>query len=193
MNEKGKAIAVVGLPGSGKGTLSEVAREAGFFVVAFGDITREVTKREAKEGTETNAFTVTEVANRLRKEVGPDWIAREAEKKAKGHTLICFDDPRTPEEIGYLKSQNPSLQVFAVVSDNETRYSRILSRKRWDDLGTIDDVRKKDKESGGAWGIAKLTEEADVVLENNSSLEDFRRKAETAIGRLLSSGGGNSQ
>jgi len=185
MTEQGNAIAVVGLPGSGKGTLSEVARKAGFFVVAFGDITREVTRRESPNGAGTTAFTVTEVANRLRKEVGPDWIAREAAKKAKGNSLVCFDDPRTPDEIAYLRTQYPTLRVFAVVSDNETRYSRILSRKRWDDLGTIDDVRKKDSESGGAWGIAKLTDEADFVLENNSSIEEFRLKAESAIGEFL--------
>jgi dephospho-CoA kinase len=177
MAETSQVIAVVGMPGSGKGTFCEVAKSRGFEIVSFGDIAREVTKREA-QNTE-GAFAVHNVVDRLRKEIGPDWIAREAAKAAKTES-ICFDDVRTPEELAYLKEKFPTLKLFGIIANKEDRYSRLLARARWDDRGTREELEKKDS-GGGAWGIPKLLELSDTKLENNGTLDEFRENCEEAL------------
>ena len=177
-----RAIAVVGMPGSGKGTFCDVAKGYGWNVISFGDISRETTKRELERAE--GAFAVADMADRLRKERGPDWIAREAVKRAEGvNGNVCFDDPRTAEEIYYLRQEYPSIKLVGMLSEDEDRYSRLLDRARWDDKGTLDDIRKKDQK-GGAWGIPKLLELADYRIGNDGTLEDLKAKSSELLGTL---------
>lgn len=182
-----RAIAIAGMPGSGKGTLCELAKEAGFSVISFGDIAREVTRREA--GKFENAHAVGSLADKLRREIGPDWIAQEAAKKAE--TIegdICFDDTRTGEEVLFLRKKYPALVLVGISVDDDERYRRIFERKRPDDLGTLEEIRKKDG-LGGAWGIRELLKSAQVTIPNNSTIEEFSAKARRRLSDIKSNWG----
>jgi dephospho-CoA kinase len=177
-----KALAVVGMPGSGKGTFSSVAGSRGWNVIAFGDISREVAKREL--GSIDNALAVGEFTDKMRKERGLDWIAKEAVRKAE--TLpgnVCFDSVRTLEEIACLRGKYPHLKIVGILAPDEKRYDRLMTRARWDDKGSLDELKKKDQK-GGAWGIQKVLEIADIRIENQGPLEEMQRKCSALLDSL---------
>lgn len=182
--EPQKVIAVVGMPGSGKGTFSEEAAKDGWTVIAFGDITREVARREL--GQITDPFAVHRLVDGKRKTIGQDWIAKEAvaEAKSSGTGLICLDGARTPEEITYVKKEYPGAKLIGILADDATRHARLLARSRVDDSGaTLEQIREKDK-SGGAWGIPELISMADIRIENNGTIEEFRGKSRKVLASL---------
>jgi dephospho-CoA kinase len=177
-----KALAVVGMPGSGKGAFSSIAGSRGWNVIAFGDISREVAKREL--GSIDNALAVGEFTDRMRKERGLDWIAKEAIRKAE--TLegdVCFDSVRTLEEIACLRQKYPQLKIVGIFAPDEKRYDRLLARARWDDKGSRDELKKKDQK-GGAWGIRKVLEIVDIKIENSGTMEEMQEKCSALLNSL---------
>ncbi|MDD1639593.1 MAG: AAA family ATPase, partial [Methanomicrobiales archaeon] len=67
-----RVIGVVGLPASGKGEFSRIAREMGVPVVVMGDVIR---RRAAEEGIPEDDSGLGGIGNRLREEHGMDAIA----------------------------------------------------------------------------------------------------------------------
>ncbi|MFH0961365.1 MAG: AAA family ATPase [archaeon] len=169
--EARKVIAVVGMPGSGKGTFCEVAAELGWMVITFREVAVEATK---KHDASNDALAIHRVADRLRKEIGPDWIAREIAGRMKSLSgKICLDDMRTPEELRFLKGAFPELKVIGISAQKEDRFDRLIRRNRWDDHVDRETLEKKDS-GGGAWGIPSLLEKSDFLVENAGALEEFR-------------------
>ncbi len=180
--EPAKVIAVVGMPGSGKGTFCDAAREGGWSVFAF----RDMVERKAKElKIDKGPLTLKHVGDEMRKEIGPDWIAVEAAKaaRASGAGLVCFDDSRTEEEVACLRKEFPRLKLVGIFADKPLRFQRILARKRWDDNVTVEILEHKEN-AGGAWGIPKLLEMADVRIENRGTLAEFKARARAVLSAL---------
>jgi len=59
----------------------------------------------------------------------------------------------------------------------------MLRRKRSDDAVTIEAVRARDLREL-SWGLGDVIATADVMLVNESSLDDCRRQARAALERL---------
>jgi dephospho-CoA kinase len=51
----------------------------------------------------------------------------------------------------------------------------VLARKRSDDMKDISELKVRDDRELG-WGMGEAMEIADVVVENNGTLDDFRDK-----------------
>src|SRR5207249_4371996 len=75
------------------------------------------------------------------------------------------------------------LSVVAVHASPRTRYERMLRRRRTDDAGSIEAFRARDLREL-SWGLGDVIATADVMLVNEGTLEEFRRQARTALGRL---------
>ena len=83
----------------------------------------------------------------------------------------------------FRKAFGEALVVVAVHASPKTRHERMLRRKRLDDALTIDAVRARDLREL-SWGLGDVIATADVMLVNESSLDDFRRQARAALERL---------
>ena len=68
-----KVIGIVGMPASGKGEVSRIARELGIPVVVMGDVIRERVKAAGLPVTDENLGAM---SGKLRSELGMDAIAR---------------------------------------------------------------------------------------------------------------------
>lgn len=195
-----KVIGVTGLPGSGKGVVSRVARSLKIPVVKMGDVIRD----EAKKRN----LTTGEVAVKLREEYGEfvvaerciETIKRLDERKSgrgepsrrgksykrggrgervssklKGadHGVYVIEGIRSPYEVEMFKKNFEDFRVIAVYSSPHTRFKRIQKRNRSDDSARMSEFRNRDKREL-KFGIGDVIATADYMVVNEGSLKKFK-------------------
>ncbi len=187
-----KIIGFVGLPGSGKGEASKIARELGLGVVVMGDVIRQEAARLDLEPTDQN---LGRIGNALREKEGPEAIARKTLKMARktGRDLVVVDGLRSWAEAEFFRSQADEFYLIEVQAAAESRLGRLEMRGRPDDPKGCGEVKGKSSAEGRAksnpaaaleerecrekgWGLARAMERADYRIDNSGSLEDLRRK-----------------
>ena len=138
-------IATVGMPGSGKSTVSEYLKQKGFEFIKFGRITLDEVKKRGLEPTEENERKIRE---EIRKRHGMGAYAvlsipRIDELKKKGNIVI--DGLYSWEEYLELKKKyGDEIFVLCLYSPPKIRYERLT--KRLSDYPDVGD-RKFDAET----------------------------------------------
>ncbi len=173
-----EVIGLVGLQGSGKTEVAKAIAEFDVPFVRMGDVVWEELKRRGQEITEEN---VAKLANELRQKEGFSAIARRCVplvlERGKGKVAVIIDGIRGIAEVEeFRKAFGKKFHLWSVISSEKTRFSRIASRGRADDAASREKFREKDKREMG-WGLEEALENADVKLENESTIEDLRRKS----------------
>ena len=177
-----KIVAFTGMPASGKSVAVEIAKEKNISVIRMGDAVLEETK---KQGLTLNDKNVGHVANSMREKYGKDiWAQRTMQKiKSIGETdCIVIDGIRNKEEIDFFKKKLGSDFVIITSSEN-IRKKRIFSRGRKDDSNTIRDIEERDKRELG-WGLGEVIASADIVIENEGSIDEFIDKIKKTFGGM---------
>ena len=176
-----KILAFTGMPASGKSVAVEIAKEKNIPVIRMGDAVWEETK---KQGLTLNDKNVGHVANSMREKYGKDiWAQRTMQKiKSIGETdCIVIDGIRNKEEIDFFKKKLGSdFVIIAITSSENIRKKRIFSRGRKDDSNTIRDIEERDKRELG-WGLGEVIASADIVIENEGSIEEFCKKVKEKL------------
>ncbi|MBI2545491.1 MAG: AAA family ATPase [Candidatus Aenigmarchaeota archaeon] len=108
-----------------------------------------------------------------------------------GHRMKVIDGIRNPGEIDYLKKQfGDDFQLVAVDGPQEVRFKRVQERNRGSDPKTFEEFVKIDERDQGVkeppYGqqVKKCMEMADVVIQNDGTMEDFQNKIEEFIKTL---------
>jgi dephospho-CoA kinase len=174
-----KVIGVVGLPASGKGEFARIASEMGIPVIVMGDMIRKAVKVAGLEPTDTN-FGAT--ANRLRAERGMDAIGQLCVPEVERQTapLILIDGIRGDSEVKLFRKVFPKFTLVRIDSSFENRLSRVVARGRSDDFQTAGELRNRDERELG-WGLGKALKLANLIIENNGTLDEFS----VAVHKLL--------
>lgn len=137
-----RLIALVGLPGAGKSTVTDVLVAHGYERVYFGGLTLEKLTEAGLEVNEANERTMRE---QLRRDHGMAAYAKlnvpkiEAALK-KGSVII--DGLYSWEEYLFLRNKFDQLEVVAVYAPPRIRYQRLSTRK--DRPLTEDEVRSRE-------------------------------------------------
>ncbi|HEY0196297.1 MAG TPA: AAA family ATPase [Methanobacterium sp.] len=169
-----KVIGVTGMPGSGKGIVAGVAISLGFQVIRMGDVIRdEAHKRNAKIG---------ETAIQLRKEHGDFVVAERCIEKIKELSkgsdnqpdLYIIEGIRSPFEVEMFQENFPDFKVLSVNSSPETRFKRLLNRKRADDSHIKPEFEIRDKREL-KFGIGDVIATADYMVVNEGSIKRFKK------------------
>ncbi|BFH74148.1 AAA family ATPase [Sulfurisphaera javensis] len=167
------------MPGSGKGEFARLLSEKGIKVITMSDVLREKYEKEAKSGERLMDF-----AKRMRQLYGKGVVAKLCvEKIEKGSNIVAFDGIRNWEEIEEFKKVGEVI-IVAIHSPPKLRYERLLKRARKDDILTMEGLIKRDWEEL-EMGIGNVIALADYVLTNDSTIEEFKSKAEELIKRIL--------
>lgn len=179
-----KIIAFTGMPASGKSEAVQLAKDKGIPVVRMGDLVWDETKRQGKPLNDKN---VGSVANNMRKKNGMDiWAKRTVEKihSLKKSPHLVIDGVRNMEEIEYFK-KDLGLDFFVVAIDapDELRRKRAIARGRTDDSKDLKDLEERDKREI-IWGLQKVIADADIIIQNNGSLEQFQKQVLTVLNNL---------
>ena len=199
-----KIIGLVGLPGSGKGEASRVARQQGLTVLVMGDVIRQEADRLGLEATDGN---LGRIGSALREKEGPEAVARRVLERAvaSGEDMVVVDGLRSGEEADYFASHAEEFHLVEVCAPAEERLRWLRARGRPDDPGRgraeTEEQDQDDKiiascaEPDGlaaaaleqrecremGWGMCQAIEAASLKLINDGSLEEFREN----VRRLL--------
>ncbi|MDD4653443.1 MAG: AAA family ATPase [Methanothrix sp.] len=194
-----KIIGFVGLPGSGKGEASEIARQMGLMVLVMGDVIRQEAARQGLEPTDQN---LGRIGNALRAAEGPDAVAKRIFEMALAaeKDIVVVDGLRSREEADFFAAHAEEFYLVEVCAPAEARLKWLAARGRPDDPGrSPEDADLKDtnadlkivssckgpnlqaaaaleqrecREMG--WGMCDAMRIADMKLRNDGSLEDLR-------------------
>jgi len=196
-----KIIGFVGLPGSGKGEASQIARKHGLTVLVMGDVIRQEAERAGLPPTDQNLGLI---GATLRSRDGPAAVAQEVFERAKalGKDVVVVDGLRSKDEAEFFRSHADEFHLIEICAPAQARLSRLEARGRPDDPGHED---ADDDESNIAscpgqgqgrklaealerrecrelsWGLSDAMKTADLKLRNDGSLEDLRRNVERLL------------
>ena len=176
-----KIIAVVGMPGSGKGTITDELEKNGYPVIHFGNMVAEEIEKRGLDFVKNEVF----VRHDMRKTDGPAVMAIRAATKAdslleNGKPIIIFDGLYSWTEYKYLEDKyGDSLTIVAVVAPKVMRRKRAIARRDGKRIYTIDKLIKREideienMEKGGPIAYA------DYYIYNDGSLDDFKSKLDS--------------
>jgi len=152
-----KVIIVAGYPRAGKDSFAAFLPGK---KVVYSDLIRAIA------GKDVPKEKLGEIGNRLRQEHGADYLTRYALALAEEHgveTLVLVG-PRHPAEVAFVKENVREHVAVWVDAEEEIRRARGATKER-------DDVDRK-------IGLEEIRKIADVVVENNGTLEELKEKAE---------------
>jgi len=173
-------IGVTGTKASGKGIVTEILKEKGFFYVSTSD---QVRKEAVSRGLSNYTISdLQDIGNDIRKNFGLGELVKRCLEEAGGKDNIVIDGIRNPGEIEEIKKFGGLM--IAVDAPVEIRFERLLSRKRESDPKTLEDFKKMDsrdrgdKESEVGQQVDKCIELSDYLIINDSTLETLKTKVE---------------
>jgi dephospho-CoA kinase len=191
-------IGFVGLPGSGKGEASVVARQQGLTVLVMGDVIRQEAARLGIAATDRN---LGRIGSALRAAEGPEAVARRVLERARasGEKIVIVDGLRSRQEADYFASHADRFHLVEICAPAGARLKWLQARGRPDDpkmsRAALEEQQDPDEkiiasclEPDGlaaaaleqrecremGWGMCEAIEAASLKLSNDGSLDEFR-------------------
>jgi len=172
----------VGLTGpnaSGKGEVAVYLAEAGFDRHSLSDVVREEATRQ---GLDHSRESLIVTGTRLRQRFGPGVLAERLVPLLGGRSVV--DSIRNPGEIEVLR-RLPGFHLLGVDAPLEIRFERSRARGRTGDGLTLEDFRRKESleesERGPGQQLRVCLSLSDVVIQNDGTIEELRRKVQNAL------------
>ncbi|WP_255198381.1 AAA family ATPase [Halorarius litoreus] len=174
-----RVIGTVGLPGSGKGEFATVAREQGVPVVTMGDVIREECRKRGLDPADHHG----EIAQALREEDGPLAIAERSIPMIRAalddSETVLVDGLRSGDELDRFYDEfGDDFTLVAIEAPFEERAKRIETRGR--DNTAEETLRDRDERELG-FGMGEAMERADVRIENDGTLDEFRTQVREVL------------
>lgn len=178
-------IGITGAFGSGKSTAASFFESKGFKKIILSSFLEEEA-RKCRVGKITRK-TLQDIGNEWRKKYGSGVLAKKALalfKKDKTDRCV-IDGIRNVGEIDELR-KNDAFVLLAIIADRRIRFERLRKLKRrelltWELFTKLDrrDLGLGQKKTG--LQVAACIALADVFIENNGSMGDFKKKIRTIL------------
>jgi dephospho-CoA kinase len=177
-----KVLGIVGMPGSGKGEFSSVAASMGIPVVVMGDVIRSEVQKAGLPPVDSSMGVV---AKQLRHEHGMAAIAKVCIPVIESYQadLVLIDGIRGDAEVSEFAARFPGFTLIAIDSPAESRFGRLQSRARSDDLTDIRDLSARDDRES-SFGLRKAMEMATLRISNTGSLDEFRQIVRSTLEQM---------
>ena len=184
-------VCLVGESGAGKGAAVEILKEYGYVAYILGNEVRHHAQESgiiAPTRAELQMF-----ANLVRREYGTDYYMSRILQNVVNQLTnrVVIDGVRNIGELNRLREiqgVNAEINVVGIVADPNVRFSRVIQRRDNSDPLTYKEFLENDRREKGTEGdqFAQQNEEclrsADILIENNNTLSEFRRNLETKLG-----------
>ena len=179
--ERIRLILLTGMPGSGKEEFVKICAKRNIRVLRMGDFVR---AEAASKGLPMTDSDVGGYAHRMREEKGYNyWAKRTAE--ALDDKLALIDGLRGKDESDlFQKRVKRGVIVVAVKASPHLRFQRLRSRGRSDAPKTFAEFEERDRREK-SWGLGEVIANADMVLVNESTLEEFQKMAEEVLDDII--------
>jgi len=172
-----RVFAFTGMPGAGKSVAVEVAKKQNIPVLRMGDFIWEEVRRR---GLPIDSGSVAEVAMQMRTDFGPGvWAEKTVDRLKSLHTNVgVIDGVRSEAELEVFRHRlGDDFTLIAVHASRPTRFQRLLSRGRDDDIKDEGQFIARDERELG-WGLGRVIALADVMLVNEDSMPDLGEQVE---------------
>lgn len=174
-------LGFTGLIACGKGTAAQYLKEKyAAETFRFSTMLRDVCSRLYMEHSRDNLSGISTV---LREFFGQDLMAKVMAKDVENSQaeLIVVDGIRRMDDVKYLRAL-PNFKLVSIESDMKTRYERLLNRgensddqnKTWEEFVT-------DHQLETELTILDTMKVADVVINNDGSLEDLHKQLDELV------------
>jgi dCMP deaminase len=176
---------IVGLTGrncAGKGEVARVLVDGGFEYLSLSDeLRRELSARNLKETREA----LIEIGSSIRRELGPDILARRVATRFTAGLNQVVDSIRHPFEAMFLRSLG-NFFLILVDAPLETRFRRAQARGRVGDSLTLEafkEAEERELKSSDPFAqqLLKTFELADFVITNDCDIETLRQRVKEAF------------
>lgn len=168
------------MPGAGKDEFIKVALERDMLDLHMGN----TVKHYAKEsGIEMQDSQIGKFASQERDKYGKSIWAKRTMKDLASSKDVIIDGLRNVEELEYMREVEKNLVVVAIFANRKERLSRILKRKREDDVDDLKGLVSRDSREL-SWGIGSVIALADYMIVNDGTLEEFKEKVRSLLGKL---------
>ena len=134
-----------------------------------------------KRNLEPSGNNIGKIAKELREEWGSAIIAEKCVDliKSKNEEVIFVDGVRSLSEINIFR-RFWKFPTIAIVVDEEIRFNRLFERGRSDDPKSLEELTERDKREI-EFGLDKVLQNADYVIQNNSTIEDLKKKTRKIV------------
>lgn len=181
-------IGITGMPYSGKSVFVSVAKGMG--IPSF--LMRSVVEEEMrKKGMPVDNVSLREYSTKIRMEFGRGVVAERCipylDGLLKEHKAVLLDSIRSPEEVEALRKVYRDFVVVAINASPNARFSRLGKKRpghKSDEPRTVEELEWRDKKEL-SWGLGDVIAHADIILENEGSEQEFRKKAGELIEGIL--------
>ncbi len=181
-------IGITGTLGSGKDTLMELLKnEYNFKHFSVRDYLINILE---EQGDEVNRLTLSRLANKLRADNHPAYLAEQLFIKATNEGgNVVIESIRTPGEVEFLKD-HAEFVLFAVDADPNMRYERVQERKSVTDridFNTFmsDEQKEMQNEEPHMQNLATCIRISDYKFRNNSTIEMFYKRVRKTLENKL--------
>lgn len=182
-------LTVVGLPGSGKSLTAGMLAKMGFEVIEFGDIWRELLKKNGIPLSDPRATR--EFTRKLREREGKDVYARYAYKKIeKRRNKVALMGIRSDYETKYIKKRVHKLYIIGLLAPMHLRFERLKKRGKPEDPRKLVDFKWLDtREKRGFMkakkeekhGVMTLLNEADFIVANTGTIHQLENNMKKTV------------
>ena len=179
-------IGITGTNGAGKGIAVNYLVQKGF---THYSVREEIVAEMEKKGLPHNRTNMNEVGTELRSLHGADYFARIFIERAhhEGITDVVIESIRTPYEAMTIKKTGG--KILAIDADVQLRYERIVARDSATDRVTFEEFQKQearemnseDMDNPAKIDINAVLTQADVIIMNEGTLEDFHQHLDKVL------------
>jgi dephospho-CoA kinase len=161
-------IAIAGLPGSGKTTVSNYLHKKGYAVVYMGKVTKRIITEGMLDDSEENEKYIRDnLRVKYGKSVYAKLIISEIQEKLGKGNKVIIEGIRSIEELDYLKNCFAMIRVFYISAKDKLRYKRLAVREIRP--LSYDQAISRDKDELNVLGLSNLKGKADIILDNSST------------------------
>lgn len=184
---------IIGLTGknaSGKGEIANYLKAKGF---AYCSLSDELREEATKKGLSHERETLISLGNILRKQNGPEYLAKKINEKIKNEMRknksanFVVDSIRSPYESKELL-KNRDFLLLGIDAPANIRFERLLKRGRAGDSKTPEEFRKHEKQENTSNKNAQQLDEtfklAGKIIKNDGSLEELHKKIDELLDEL---------
>jgi len=170
-------LGFVSLPGAGKSTALKSVQDLGSIVI-MGDVIRDEAKKRGLPLTDENLGIV---ASELRKTEGRGIIAKRCLNsiREKESEVVFVDGLRSMKEVEIFREYWTFLVISIKISQAK-RFKIIKKRKRDDDPTTLKELKQRDNREI-SFGLQKVIENADYIINNNSTEKKLKIKTREKV------------
>lgn len=171
---------VMGRMGAGKDAVTDYLQEQGWYEIGMGDIIREIA---AERGIEPARDNLDKIQNEYAEKYGRGFLGKIVCDKVKEseYENVVVNGLRRPEDVSELGNEYDNALFIGVDADPEIRFERMAKRGRVGDPKTYEDFLKMDDSQNRIFGMDEAFGKTDVVIYNNGTLEDLRKKVDKLL------------